>query len=288
MQRISDYTAQLGEGALWNNRSGELYWVDIEAKRLLIYDPGTDTNRIFQFEMEIGTVVPAAGGRVLVALEDGIYRFDPATGNRQLLAANPQVAETRFNDGKCDPAGRFWVGTIDRQHTRPLATLFRMGSDYTLQTMKRSVVISNGITWSRDKTRMYYIDTRTQKVVQYNYDNQTGNISQPEDIIIVPPEMGRPDGCTLDAEGMLWIAMWAGGTVTRWRPGTGELLQKMEVPALNVSSVAFGGPDLSTLYITTARTGMTAADNSRYPLAGGLFACKPGVQGIPACFFDGG
>ncbi|MNL47740.1 L-arabinolactonase [compost metagenome] len=148
--------------------------------------------------------------------------------------------------------------------------------------MQAGVTTSNGIAWSSDKKTMYYIDTLTQKVVAYIYDDKTGQISAPYEAITVPDSMGKPDGCTMDAEDMIWIALWGGQSVSRWNPQTGELLCKIEVPAKNVTSCAFGGQSLDTLYITTARTSTTEEDLVRYPYSGGVFAVTPGVKGIKA------
>lgn len=152
-----------------------------------------------------------------------------------------------------------------------------MDADFGWKKMIDDVTISNGIVWSQDKTRMYYIDTPTQKVMAYDYDNETGKISNPEVAVNIPDGLGYPDGSTMDSEGMLWIAMWGGQAVTRWNPETGKLLERITIPALNVTSCAFGGRNLETLFITTARAGMSEEQISRFPESGGLFKIKPGV-----------
>jgi sugar lactone lactonase YvrE len=282
LQVIKNYKSTLGEGALWNHITNELFWIDIEGKKFMIYNPEKNENRIFQFEKKTGTVVPEDNDHVIIALEDGIYRYNINSATLKLIYKNHNGL-TRFNDGKCDPAGRFWVGTMDKDGKKPLGRLYRFDNDDSIHTMKDNVIISNGIAWSLDHKKMYYIDTATRKIVEYVYDNLTGEIFGPKDAIIIPPGMGMPDGCTLDEEGMLWIALWDGSSIGRWDPETGELLSKVDVPALNVTSVAFGDKNLDTLYITTA----DISDNER-PLAGYLFSFKPGVKGIKVNFYRNG
>jgi sugar lactone lactonase YvrE len=284
---VIDSKSELGEGALWYSRNGELLWVDINGKILNFYNPRTGNNKEMFTGQKIGTVVPGKSGNVLVALQKGIYSFDINTGSKKLLAAlEASSEEIRFNDGKCDPAGRFWAGTMSTSGKKNAGTLYRFDGDTILHKMIENVSISNGIVWSLDKTKMYYIDTPTQKVMSYEYDNATGEIANPKVAVEVPTEMGHPDGMTIDAEGNLWIALWGGFSVTCWSPETGELLKTINVPAKNVTSCAFGGNDLGTLYITTAREDNTKEELKEYPLSGGVFKTIPGVHGVEAFFFN--
>ena len=164
-------------------------------------------------------------------------------------------------------------------------TLYRLDADSTLHKMIENVSISNGIVWSADKTKMYYIDTPTQKVMAYDYDNETGDISNPKVAVEVSKDLGSPDGMTIDAEGNLWVALWGGSAVGCWNPKTGKLLKMVDVPAKNVTSCAFGGSDLATLFITTARQGTNDKELEKFPNAGGVFKIKPGVKGVKAFFF---
>ncbi len=277
--------AALGEGALWNPETARLYWVDIEGRALHVFDPATGQDVHFATGSRVGTVVPMHGGNVLVALQNGIHRLDTRTGRLSALV-NPLVEPSlRFNDGKCDPAGRFWVGTFDL-HERPQSgTLYRFDPDGRLHVMLRGITNSNGIAWARDSRTMYYIDTPTYTVQAFDYDNVLGTIANARVIIRLPNGGGFPDGMTLDAEGMLWVALWGGGAVHCFDPGTGALLQVVEVPAPFTSSCAFGGPQLETLYITTARGGLSAEQLKQFPLSGNVFAVEPGVRGVPASFF---
>lgn len=284
---VLDTQSTLGEGSLWNYKTGELMWVDIKKEILNIYDPVTGFNREMFTGQMIGTVVPTESGNALVALQNGIYYFTVETGAKVFLA-DPEIdlPDNRFNDGKCDPSGRFWAGTISTKGDMEVAALYRFDPDTTIHKMVDKVSISNGIVWSADKTKMYYIDTPTQKVMAYNYDDATGEISTPEVAVTIPIELGSPDGMTIDENDNLWIALWGGAAVGCWNPETGELIDKIEVPAKNVTSCAFGDEDLGTLYITSAREATSDEELGKWPNAGGLFKCNPGVKGVQAFFFN--
>lgn len=283
---VLDAKAQLGEGPIWHHELKQLYWIDIEGRQLFLYTPAVDELRNFPTQERIGTVVPIEGGGALVALQNGIHSMDLISGNMTLLA-NPldTLPDMRFNDGKCDPVGRFWIGTMHLQTKQGAASLYVMDSRHHVKKVLDDVTISNGIIWSLDQKKMYYIDTPTNQVKAFDYDITTGDISSPRVIITIPEASGSPDGMTIDEEGMLWIGLYGGGAVGRFNPNTGELMQKIGVPALNVTACAFGGDLLETLYITTASIGMHDEQKKKYPFAGGLFAVKPGVKGIPANFY---
>ncbi len=254
MELVIDSQSELGEGAIWDYKTGELLWIDITGKILNFYNPKTDFNKAMFTGQMIGTVVPEESGQVLVALQHGIYQLDPQTGSKKLIVdPEKDIPNNRFNDGKCDPAGRFWAGTMDLDIKTGAAALYRLDPDSTIHKMIDSVSISNGIVWSLDSKKMYYIDSPTQKVMAYDYNNETGEISNPTVAVDIPVETGLPDGMTIDADGNLWVALYGGAAVGCWNPNTGKLLRKINVPAKNVTSCAFGDDDLGTLYITTAR-----------------------------------
>lgn len=283
---VLDIKARLGEGPIWNHELKQLYWIDIEGRQLHVYTPEADSLRSYATQERIGTVVPMEGGDALVALQNGIHSIDLASGELTLLV-NPldTLPDIRFNDGKCDPAGRFWVGTMHLEARKGAASLYVMEHDHSIRKVLDDITISNGILWSPDHTNMYYIDTPTRQVRAFEYDIATGEISSPKIAITVPEELGMPDGMTIDEEGMLWIGLWGGSAVARFNPETGEFIQKIEVPALNVTACAFGGDNLETLYITTASIGMNEEEQEKYPLAGRLFAVRPGVKGVTADFY---
>ncbi|WP_089320035.1 SMP-30/gluconolactonase/LRE family protein [Pontibacter ummariensis] len=282
-----DAKARLGEGALWHPTENKLYWIDIEGEKLHVYDPATKKDTEFLAGARIGTVVPVQGGGALVALQNGIHKIDTKTGKLTFIA-NPLKEGIRFNDGKSDPAGRFWVGSMALDSKKGAASLYRMDKDRSVHEVLDSVTISNGIVWSPDKKTMYYVDTPTMAVQAFDYNNETGEISNGRVVIRIPQSAGgAPDGMTIDAEGKLWVALWGAGAVTRWDPATGELLQRIEVPAPHTTSVAFGGKNLDKLYITSAREWLSPEQLEKYPLSGGLFVVEPGVRGVPAEFYEG-
>ncbi|MBU6123005.1 SMP-30/gluconolactonase/LRE family protein [Hymenobacter siberiensis] len=277
--------AALGEGAIWNPETAELYWVDIEGRALHVFDPATGHDRPYPVGRRIGTVVPRCSGRALVALQTGIHEIDLATGLLTRLAHPLTDEHLRFNDGKCDPAGRLWVGTFDMLLRPHAGTLYRFDPDGSTHVMLPRITNSNGIAWSSDRTTMYYIDTPTLAVQAFDYDNATGSIANSRVVVRFAEAEGWPDGMTIDAEGKLWVALWGGGRVQRYDPGTGALLQVVAVPAPFTSSCAFGGSGLETLFITSARGGLTPQQAATFPLSGDVFAVRPGVAGVPACFF---
>ncbi len=284
-QLVLDLRMTLGEGSIWDFRRAELFFVDIEEGKLFTY---TEQGRfsVKKTGQRVSAVVPAVNGLLILAMQKGIYSYRRKDSAFHLLAVNPADSQSyRFNDGKCDPSGRFWVGTMSMDYKKGSGNLYCLGEGGNMQRMKSGVTISNGIVWSADKRKMYYIDTPTREVVMFCYDDETGRIDSGRVVIRIPQEMGGPDGMTIDAEGKLWIAHYGGGAVRRWDPDNGKLLKTVNVPAKNVTSCAFGGADLDILYITTARQGNSAEDLAKYPYSGGLFSCRPGVKGVKANLF---
>lgn len=278
--------AKLGEGAIWNHETNKLYWVDIEGKLLNIFDPKTKQNRSFSTASHIGTVVPKNKKEALIALANGVFIINLETGQTKAFAEMTDVLKgCRLNDGKCDPAGRLWVGSMHWEQETGKAKLFSIQSNGTITTKMDSVTISNGIVWTKDKKTMYYIDTPTSKIKAYNYDNATGTISNERVAVEISKDLGFPDGMTIDDEDMVWVGMWNGNAVIRFNPKTGELLQKIEVPAHNITSCAFGGDNLETLFITSAKLDMTQEELKKYPLAGSVFKVNPGEKGVKSFFF---
>ena len=285
---ILDARADLGEGPVWDAGRGLLYWVDIRLGHLHIHDPKNRTNDQISVGEALGCVAGCKSGDLVLALRSGLVSFDLATRTQTNLV-NPEVhlPGNRFNDGKCDPAGRFLVGTMDEAEKEASGSFYSFAPDGTWKTLLSGTRISNGLTWSPDFRTFYYIDTPTRQVTAYDYDLAAGTIADPRPVVSVPEELGWPDGMTSDREGMLWVAMWGGSKITRWDPATGELMEAIPVPALNVTSCIFGGPDLNDLYITSARKGMSEPELEKYPLSGGLFRLRTKVVGMP-CFIFGG
>lgn len=284
VELVLDAKAQLGEGAIWHSQKQVLYWVDIDGGFVHIYDPVTNRDRSVSTGQPVGTVVPRASGGVMVALRDGFAALNLETGAlTPITDPESHLPDNRFNDGKCDPAGRFWAGTMGKAG----GSVYRLDPDLTVRKMFGGVRTSNGIAWSLGQKTMYYIDTPTQEVAAFDYDYATGEIGNRRVAVKVPVENGHPDGSTLDAEGHLWVAHWDGWNVTCYDPARGVGLRTIKLPASRITSCAFGGPDLSTLYITSARVGLDEAALAAQPLAGGLFKVDAGVRGIPAPEFLG-
>jgi len=281
-----EMNSKLGEGAFWHYQTNQLYWIDILNNQLYIYDPNTGTNKSFEMPTSIGTVVPQTDTTAVVALVDGIYIQNTKSGTLSLLSdVESDVPENRFNDGKSDPNGNLWVGSMHYAQTEANAKLYRITPEGHTTAMLDSITISNGIVWSKDASTMYYIDTPTAKIRAFDYDASTASISNERVVVQVPDSLGSPDGMAIDSEDKLWVGMWNGDGVIRFDPVTGEVLEKVPVPAHNVTSCAFGGPNLQTLYITTASVDMTPEEQEKYPLAGSVFKVETKVKGVPSTPF---
>ena len=193
----------------------------------------------------------------------------------------------RFNDGKCDPAGRFWAGTMSISNMPCAGSLYVLEKDGTVKTKITGVTCSNGMAWSPDDKTLYYIDTPTRQVVAYKYDTKNGDITDGRVAISIPEEKGSPDGMTIDTEGMLWIALWDGWKVIRYNPYTSEQLYEVTLPVSRVTSCVFGGDDMDDLYITSAREGLSDSDLKEQPLAGSLFVIRKSGFEADAFEYDG-
>lgn len=273
-------SATLGEGSLWDADRRVLYWVDISARTLHTFDPATGENTSVSTTEQVTTVVPVTNNEVLAGMETCVARLNPTTGEvYERYPLEHDIPENRCNDGKCDPQGRFWIGTMSTVKRSGTASVYRMNHDYTIERVFGGVTTSNGIVWNADQTRMYYIDTPTRRIDSFAYDAESGAVDQRETLVEVPEELGKPDGMSIDSEGRLWVAMFYGACVTVWDSQTGAFLEKIDVPAKNVTSVAFGGDTMNTLYVTTATVGMSDADRERYPDAGCLFSFETTVTG---------
>lgn len=272
--------ALLGEGPSWDAEHNRLLWVDIESYKVHVYDPETGRDQAYDVGEHVGAVVPYRGDEVVVALRSGFHTCHLLTGEMKAIEDPESDKDTnRFNDGKCDALGRFWAGTMSMNNESKAGSFYCLEEGKPVRTMFRDVSTSNGLGWSPDEQSMYYIDTPTRSIDRFDFDLEAGDISNRTSVISVPEDFGFPDGMTVDSEGMLWVAHWGGGRVTRWNPHSGELLQQIEVPADQVTSCCFGGPDLEDLFITTARTGISEERLAETPNAGSVFVIRPGVKG---------
>jgi len=285
---LFDAKAYLGEGPVWDAHTQTLCWVDIFAKRIYA---GAEV--LIELDGYVGCIAPRQSGGLIVAssrVDDGRFSFanveiDPVQ-TALLSTLTDEPIGNRFNDGKCDPRGRFIAGTMNLNETDPTGSLYSFDGSST-EKLLGNVTISNGMAWSPDYKTFYYIDTPTREVCAFDYDLETGSIANPRVTIYVPESLGWPDGMTSDRDGNLWIAMWGGAKVTRWNPNTGELLEQISVPAMNVSSCVFGGKSMNELYLTSARKGLDKAMLKQYPLTGGVFRLETNVEGMPTFEFAG-
>lgn len=285
---ILDTKAELGEGPSWCDREQVLYWVNILAGEVHVFDPSSRFDRVIRLGQFVGCLAPRRAGGLVVGLQAGIAALDLASEKLDFLAMPEQaLPNNRFNDGKCDPRGRFLAGTMDHREQETTGSLYSLDGR-RLKRLLSGVKISNGLAWSPDFSTLYFIDTPTLQVRAFDYDLESGDIRNPRLAVQVSPGDGFPDGMTADQEGMLWVAMWGGARLCRWNPQTGKLLARIDFPALHVTSCAFGGPDLTTLYVTTARKGMSASELENYPASGGLFQVETGIAGLPTFEFGAG
>lgn len=276
-------SATTGEGSIWNSDRHTLFWVDIEGKTLFEFFPNVDTCAVWKLDKMITTVVPETDSTVVLALQDEIVRINLNTSSLTHIADIPvRNGLMRTNDGKCDPAGRLWVGTMGFETQKGIASLYTVTADGVVAKKLSNVTISNGLVWTSDKRFMFYNDTPTGRIARFRYNAERGEILYDGIAITLPKNSGSPDGMTIDSKNNLWVAQWGGFGVYCYNPYTGELITKINVPAPHVASCAFGGENLDVLYITTARAGLSEAQLKQYPLSGSLFSCRPGVKGVTA------
>jgi sugar lactone lactonase YvrE len=269
----------LGEGPHWYPEWEKFFYVDIEGKKVGCIDPITKITEERTFEKRIGMVVPAINGKLVVAFEDAIAELDFKTGSvKEIIKIEADKSGNRCNDGKCDNAGRLWIGTMSMEGKLHQGALYCF--DGSLQDKIKGVSISNGICWSKDNTIMYYIDSYDYNIKAYDFDLNKGDITN-ERILVNGLEKGFiPDGMAIDEEGMLWVAMWGGSCVHRYSPANGSLVGKVQLPVPNVTSCAFGGKDMKTLLITTARADLDDEQLRQFPLSGSLFYINTDVKGV--------
>jgi sugar lactone lactonase YvrE len=278
----------LGEGALWDSRQDLLYWLDIMDHKAFVYNPVSGENRALDVKNYPSTIVPRESGGAAVTLKNGFAHLDLQSGECSLICeVEGEIDGNRFNDGKCDAAGRFWAGTMDFTIKPHRGALYVLDADHGVRKMLDGVSCSNGIVWTRDNHTMYYIDSLTQRIEGFDFDVETGEISNRRTVVAIPKEVGMPDGMSVDSEDTLWVALFQGGKVNRYDPESGELLETVEVPgASQVTACAFGGSDLRDLYITTASSGYEEQDWKKHPQAGCLFRIRTSSQGVPAhCYY---
>lgn len=284
-ERILKQEALLGEGALWHAPSQTLWWVDIDGHAAHRFDPATGKNQTVPVGDHCGTIVPTPNGGALVARGRGVAWLD---FDQARVIPYPVPAEeprgNRLNDGKCDPAGRLWIGGLSLDGLQGASHLHRLEPDGRWTRMLGGIGCSNGLVWTADGSRLYYIDTLERRVDAFDFDLERGELFHRRPVYEVPAEAGYPDGMAIDSAGHLWIALWGGGRVICIDPLRGRRVAEVRVAASLVTSCAFGGPRLDQLYITTARH-LPPEQLAREPEAGSIFITEPGVTGTPAQTF---
>ena len=282
---------QLGESPFWHPDEAALYWCDIPGKALHRWQPASATHRQWPLEAEPGCCAPLPGGDLLIAMRDGLFRFDPRSGERKRLAKPPYDARReRFNDGKADPQGRLWVGTIYEPRDAPKAVLYRWAAG-RLQRMATDITVSNGLAFSPDGRTMLWSDTAAHRIDAIDFNPADGSLTRRRVFAQFPLKTaeqdlasygGRPDGAAMDADGCCWVAMFEGQRLLRLSP-EGSVLQSIALPVRCPTMPCFGGPDLRTLFVTTARN-RPPAELAAQPLAGCVLSARVDVPGLPVNF----
>lgn len=285
----------LGEGPIWSVSEQALYWLDIAQRRLYRRAPGDTQARRTSLAGYAGCLAEIAPGTVAVAMGEGIHRLNVESGTTRLLCERsvPRMG-TRFNDGKVDPRGRFWVGTMQNNFgpqgqdipvERSDGTLFRFDPDGRSEALEEHIGVPNTLAWSPDERHFYFADSVPGCIYVYDYDGESGRIGNRQ-ILFHASESGTPDGSAVDVDGCLWNARWDGGALLRITP-EGTVDQRVELPVPRPTSCIFGGPHFETLFVTSARIGLSAAQLAEFPLSGCVFAIHGAAQGFAVPPFAG-
>lgn len=276
---------QVGECPLWHPDDAALYWVDITGFAVHRLHPATGAHNNWQMPAEPGCIARNAMGGLIVALRSGFFHLNTDDGTLQAIAAAPyDTATTRFNDGRCDAVGRFWAGSLYEPRDRQSGAMYCLDQG-TIHTHWSGVTVSNGLAFSPDNCTLYHADTTAHLIRRYAFDLEHGTASTPQVFRQFSNDKlhnygGRPDGAAVDSEGTYWCAMFDGGRLLRLSPG-GEILREIPLPLRCPTMIAFGGEDLCTLYITSARHNRAVAELAEYPLSGCLLSMRVEVPGLP-------
>jgi sugar lactone lactonase YvrE len=284
---VLDLKASLGECPTWSVAEQALYFVDINAPSLVRFDPATGEHRAMPMPASIGSFGLRASGGFVVALRDGVWLAGwDGRLERKVADAPYEPEHHRFNDGRVDRQGRFWVGTMNEARDANSAALYRLERDGTLARVLDGIMISNGLAWSPDGRTMYHADTPTHVVRAFAFDAASGTPSRPREFARWTGETDRPDGGAVDSAGHYWSAFYRGGKVVEL-DGTGRVVRELPFPAMCPTMCAFGGGDLRTLYVTSARQQRPDDELARFPQSGGVFAMRVDVPGLPEPLFAG-
>jgi sugar lactone lactonase YvrE len=279
--------ASLGEGPIWDSRDGRLFWVDIVEGVIHILAPATSHRSRIVVGEHVGCLALTGRPDTLVAaLRSGWYWIDVETGAKQLIAASPAGSGCRFNDGAVDRAGRFWVGTLEDSETNPVGELYLLAPDLSYRPMDRGFLCSNGITWSADQRWLFFVDSRNNAIYRYRFDDENGRLGDRGLFVDTTDLSGIPDGIEIDSEDTLWCAFWDGAQIVGF-DANGRAKETISVPALRPTSLTFGGPDLATMFITTATFGLSERELAAWPASGAVFELDRPTPGLPANTFAG-
>ncbi len=277
----------LGESPIWDAEKECLYWVDLLVGKLHRYHNGSQKHEILNFKEVVCAVALSNSGKLLITFKRELAILeDFQTGS--LLEKTTLLPQNgvRFNDGKIDPMGRLWIGTMSETGAKKNGILMKVDHNFKASVEVRQLDISNGMCWNAEHNQFYHVDTGKNSVTVYDFYKVRGEITNPRIIIKIPRSWGKPDGMTIDNEGKLWIALWGGWAVSRWDPESGSCIGMIDLPVSQVSSCVFGGNNLSELFITSAKVGLGKRKTHEEPLAGAVFKITiPGVQGMPAHSF---
>ena len=271
--------AQLGESPLWHPLEKTLYWVDILKPSVCRFDPASGENDTRDIGKLVSAVLPVADGRLLLATQDGLEWFDFASAAlKSFVNPEAEIPQNRLNDAKVGPDGAIWIGSMRMDASRPSGALYRVRADGGVTTQETALAVSNGLGWSPDRRTFYFIDSVAGQIFAYDFAADSGEIANKRVFATVAQSEGRPDGMAVDCDGGVWVAIWDGWRVNRYR-SDGRFDYAIHLPVPRPTSLCFAGEDLATLYITSARTRLPIEVLSEAPLSGGLFACTPGVVG---------
>ena len=279
--------ALLGECPIWDERTHTLHWIDCRAPALHRLVPASGETHTVRLSETIGSFALRQNEGAVAATESGFHFLDLETGATTPIGdPEAELPDNRFNDGRTDRAGRFWAGSLNRRHGGATGTLYRLEPDGTIEALFGDITVSNGLAVSPDGRTLYFADSPTGEILAFDLDPDTGELAGRRIFVAADVAPGYPDGAAVDAEGFLWSARWLGGCVARFDPD-GGLERTVDVPAKRVTCCAFGGENLRTLYITTASSGAAGTGPPPEPLAGGLFATRPGPAGLAEARYAG-
>ena len=279
--------AILGEGPLWVARENAVYWVDIVRRNLHRFGLADSTRRTWTFETEVTSLAARQQGGFVGTVRGGFAFIDPETGTVEPIAMpEADMPENRFNDGKVDESGRYWAGSMDDGEKLETGSLYRLDGDLSIHKMDDNYFITNGPAFSLDGRTLYHTDSAKRTIYAFELSEDGAIANKRVFVKLETEEEGNPDGMTVDSENCIWLSHFGGSRITRYSP-EGQVLQVLPMPVPNITSRTFAGPDLDTLYITTARHLLSEEEIQKYPLSGSLFTCKPGVTGCPTPLFAG-